>query len=45
MAKTVSFGWICSRFLFAGGLAVLVCYISRIYFEDPFLHLKERWAK
>lgn len=32
------------RVLFAGGAAVLIAYLSRRYYEDPFLRLKSRPA-
>jgi peptidoglycan/LPS O-acetylase OafA/YrhL len=33
------------RFLVAGGLAVGLAYLSRTYFENPFLKLKDRWTR
>ena len=37
-----SFGLLCIRFVIAGTLSVLVAYVSRRYFENPFLRLKDR---
>jgi peptidoglycan/LPS O-acetylase OafA/YrhL len=33
------------RFVIAGGAAVALAYVSRRYFEEPFLRLKSRWGK
>jgi peptidoglycan/LPS O-acetylase OafA/YrhL len=38
------FGVMTLRFVIAGGVAILVAAISRRYFEEPFLRLKERFA-
>jgi peptidoglycan/LPS O-acetylase OafA/YrhL len=38
------FGLIVVRFLVAGGVAVGVAYLSRKYFEERFLRLKDRFA-
>lgn len=37
-----SFALLCLRFVIAGALSVLVAYVSRRYFENPFLRLKDR---
>ena len=37
-----NFGLMLIRFLIAGTLAVTIAYLSRRYFEEPFLRLKER---
>lgn len=34
--------WLC--FLVAGSLSVLLAFLSRRYFEEPFLRLKNRWT-
>jgi peptidoglycan/LPS O-acetylase OafA/YrhL len=31
------------RFAVAGGAAILIAYLSRRFFEEPFLRLKDRW--
>jgi peptidoglycan/LPS O-acetylase OafA/YrhL len=41
---TGHFGLIVLRFLLAGGAAIGVAYISRKYFEERFLRLKDRFA-
>jgi len=39
------FGLIALRFILAGGAAVALAYLSRRYFEEPFLRLKDRFAR
>lgn len=36
-------GFIALRFAMGAGLAIVVSYLSRWYFEEPFLRLKRRW--
>ena len=36
------FGVMTVRFLISGGMAILLAYLSRRYFEEPFLRLKDR---
>jgi len=38
------FGLLCMRFLVAAALASGIAYLSRRYFEEPFLRLKDRWT-
>jgi peptidoglycan/LPS O-acetylase OafA/YrhL len=38
------FGLITLRFVCAGGVATLLAYLSRRFFEEPFLHLKDRFG-
>jgi peptidoglycan/LPS O-acetylase OafA/YrhL len=38
------FGLIVLRFFLAGGAAIGIAYLSRIYFEERFLRLKDRFA-
>jgi len=40
-----SFGLLCLRFVIAGALSVLVAHISRRYYEDRFLRLKDKLSK
>ncbi len=37
-------GFLFLRFLFSAGLAVTVAFLSRTYFEQWFLNLKDRWT-
>ena len=39
-----SFGWLVVRCLLAGGIAVGIAWLSRRYYEDPFLRLKDKFA-
>ena len=43
--SNVSFGLLCLRFVVAAALSILVAWISRRYYEDPFLRLKDRLSK
>jgi len=38
------FGLLCLRFILSVGIAVGVAYVSRKYFEEWFLRLKDRWT-
>jgi peptidoglycan/LPS O-acetylase OafA/YrhL len=40
-----SFGLLCLRFVVAAAFSILVAWISRRYYEDPFLRLKDRLSK
>ena len=37
------FGLIAFRFVCVGGVATALAYLSRRFFEEPFLHLKDRF--
>ena len=39
------FGLVLIRFVIAGGAAVALAYVSRVYFEENFLRLKDRWTR
>ena len=43
-ARDLPFSAICLRFAVAGVAAVLVAWLSRRYFEEPFLRWKEKFA-
>ena len=40
-----AFNFLCLRFAFAGALSIFVAWVSRSYYEDFFLRLKDKLAK
>jgi peptidoglycan/LPS O-acetylase OafA/YrhL len=40
-----SFGFLCLRFVIAAAISILVAWISRRYYEEPFLRLKDKLSK